>query len=131
MWRRVVYVFVGMSVVACSAMTPSTRPLKSVRREVITASEIVAARVTDVYQAVAQLRPEFFSRSRNFEPMAPGRQGPIAVYLNETPIGGEESLRTIPLEEVRQIRFMTRTQAEFRWGRSHPRGAIVVMTAKK
>jgi hypothetical protein len=131
MWRRFIYVLVGVSSVACAATTPSTRPLKTVRREVITAAEIVAARVTDVYQAVAQLRPEFFNRTRSMEPMAPGRQGPIAVYLNETPIGGEESLRSIPLDEVRQIRFMTSTQAEFRWGRSHPRGAIVVQTAKK
>jgi hypothetical protein len=129
MWRRFVFVFAGVSTAACFTTTPSSRPLKTVRREVITAGEIVAARVTDVYQAVAQLRPEFLSR-RSREPIA-SRQGvSIAVYLNEIPIGGEEALRTIPLEEVRQIRYMTRTQAEFRWGRSHPRGAIVVQTAK-
>ena len=130
MWRRFISVLVGVSAAACAATTPSARPLKAVRREVITASEIVAARVTDVYQAVAQLRPEFLNR-RSVEPMAPWRQGAIAVYLNEMPIGGEESLRSIPLEEVRQIRFMTKTQAEFRWGKPFPRGAIVVTTLKR
>lgn len=130
MWRRVVFVLAGLSSLACVATAPSTRPLKVVRREVITATEIVAARVTDVHQAVTQLRPEFLSR-RTVEPFVPGRVGPVEVYLNEMPIGDEEALRTIPLDEVRQIRFMTRTQAEFRYGRAHPRGAIVVTTLKR
>ena len=129
MWRRLVSVLAGVSTVACVATTPTTRPLNTVRREVITAAEIVAARVTDVYQAVAQLRPEFLNR-RSVDPIA-SRQGAIAVYLNEMPIGNEEALRTIPLDEVRQIRFMTRTQAEFRYGRSFPRGVIVVTTLKR
>jgi hypothetical protein len=129
MWRRLITVLAGVSTAACVATTPTTRPLKTVGREVITASEIVAARVTDVYQAVAQLRPDFLSR-RSVEPMISGRQSAITVYLNEMPIGGEEALRTIPLDEVRQIRFMSRTQAEFRFGRSFPRGVIVVQTAK-
>jgi hypothetical protein len=129
MWRRFISVLAGVSTAACAATTPSTRPLTTVRREVLTAGEIVAARVTDVYQAVAQLRPEFLNR-RSIEPLPPGRQPAIAVYLNDMPIGGEEALRSIPLDEVRQIRYMTRTQAEFRWGRVHPRGAIVVQTAR-
>lgn len=129
MWRRLFTVLAGVSTAACVATTPNVRPLKSVRREVITAAEIVAARVTDVYQAVAQLRPEFLNR-RSVGPVAPYHSA-IAVYLNEMPIGGEEALNTIPLDEVRQIRFMTRTQAEFRFGRSLPRGAIVVTTLKR
>lgn len=117
---------------ACAAATsPSGRSnFRHAGREVITAAEIVAAHVTDVYQAVAHLRPEFLRRraTRAVPMFAPV---PIAVYLDDLPFGNEESLRSIPLERVRLIRYISPTDADLRWGRSHPGGAILVTTLKK
>src|SRR5437867_4654783 len=116
MWRRVSFVLVGLSVTACAAATPSTRTnFSSAGRDVITAAEIVASRVTDAYQAVTQLRPEFLRRRAataipSFTP--PG----VVVYLDELPFGNAESLHYIPLERVRLIRYIPPAEADLRWG---------------
>lgn len=129
MWRRVLCALVGCSLTACAAATTSSSrtTLRSAGRDVITAAEIVASHVTDVYQAVAHLRPEFLRR-RAFRPTPTGN---IAIYLDELPFGNEESLRVIPLERVRLIQYLTPADADLRWGRSHPAGAILVTTLKK
>jgi hypothetical protein len=96
---------------------------------VITAAEIVAARVTDVYQAVSQLRPEFLRR-RGGAAMPAFAPAAIGVYLDELPFGGVESLRYIPLDRVRLIRYVSPSDADLRWGGSHPMGAILVTTLR-
>jgi hypothetical protein len=130
MWRRLVCVCVGLATTACAATTTgSTRQVfRNAGRDVITAAEIVASRVSDVYQAVAQLRPEFLRRQNQATLMTPAT---VAVYLDDLPFGTVESLRSIPLDQVRLIQYMRSTEANFRWGGSHPAGAILVTTLKK
>ena len=130
MWRRVSYVLVGMSLTACAAATtPSSRAFAGGGRDVITAAEIVAARVTDAYQAVAQLRPEFLRR-RGATAVPTFASPSVSVFLDELPFGPAESLRYIPLDRVRLIRYMPPSEAELRWGGTHPAGAILVTTLK-
>ena len=129
MWRRASYVLAGLSLTACAAATSSTHPFARTGRDVITAAEIVASRVTDAYQAVAQLRPEFLRRRSStavptFAPVS------VQVYLDDMPFGTAESLRYIPLDRVRIIRFMSRHEADLRWGGTHAAGAILVTTMK-
>jgi hypothetical protein len=130
MWRRASCVLVGMSLTACAAATPSYRPtLAAGGRDVITATEIVAARVTDAYQAVMQLRPEFLRR-RGSTATLTFSSPTVVVYLDELPFGSAESLRYIPLERVRLIRYIPASEADLRWGGSHAAGAILVTTLK-
>lgn len=131
MWRRLSLVLVGLSLTACAAATESYRrpAFVGARRDVLTAAEIVAARVTDAYQAVSQLRPEFLRRRGgaaipSFAPLA------VTVYLDELPWGNAESLRHIPLERVRLIRYLNSMEADLRWGGRHTAGAILVTTVK-
>ena len=127
--RRLSVLVLSASLAACATANQTTRPVLSAGRDVITAAEIVAARVTDAYQAVAQLRPEFLRR-RGIS-MMPAFSAPEAmVYLDELPFGGPESLRGIPLERVRLIRYISPTEADLRWGGSHAAGAILVTTMK-
>jgi hypothetical protein len=130
MWRRVSYVLVGVSLTACAAATPSSRShFSNAGRDVLTAAEIVASRVTDAYQAVAQLRPEFLRR-RGSTPSPSLSSPPVLVYLDELPYGTAESLHYIPLERVRSIRYISGSEADLRWGGSHSAGAILVTTLK-
>jgi hypothetical protein len=128
MWRRVSYVLVGLSVTACAAATQYERPqFRGPRREILTAAEIVAARVTDAYQAVSQLRPEFLRRrvgTISFTPV------PVQVYVDELPFGPPESLHLVPLGHVRTIRYMSPVEADLRFGGRHSSGAILVTTLK-
>lgn len=130
MWYRITCLFAGMMLSACaSSATPSARPsMAHLGREVLTAGEIVASRVTDVYQAVKQLRPEFLRRRPGALAVGPFSDVPIAVYLDDMPYGRSESLRQIPLERVRLIRYISTTEANLKFGGSHPGGAILVTT---
>ena len=131
MWRGISLVIAGMSLTACAASTSTTRPfIAGAGREVLTAAEIVAARVTDVYQAVTQLRPEFLRRRSSGVVATPSEPARVAVYVDEMPFGSSESLRYIPLDRVRQIRFVSATEANLLFGGSHPAGIIVVTTLK-
>lgn len=130
MWRRVSYVLVGLSMTACAAaVPPSSRAAVRTGRDVITASEIVASRVTDAYQAVIHLRPEFLRR-RSARPVPAFASGQASVYLDDLPFGSAESLKYIPLGQVRLIRYITPNDADLRWGGTHPAGAILVTTLK-
>lgn len=129
MWRRASLVFVSLCSMACAAASSSARPVKSAGRDVITAAEIVASRVTDAYQAVSQLRPEFFRR-RGASPVPAFATPRVVVYLDHLPFGNAESLRHIPLDRVRLIRYLTPHEADLRWGRAHPAGAIQVTTLR-
>jgi hypothetical protein len=131
MWQRVSLVLVGLSLTACAAATTgSSRSsgISSMGREVLTAAEIVASRVTDVYQAVMQLRPEFLRRRPLAQPLTSFQSSGLSVYLDDIPYGSTESLRQIPLDRVRLIRYLSSTEANLKFGGSHPSGAIVVTT---
>lgn len=131
MWRRTFLVLASLSSLACAAAGPPTNhAASSVRRDIITAAEIVAARVTDVYQAVTQLRPEFLRRRGGATVSSVQSRSSVVVYLDELPYGGLESLRYIPLDRVRLIRYVSPTDADLRWGGSHPTGAILVTTIR-
>lgn len=129
MWHRASYLFLGLSLTACAAATSSNgrRIGSATGRDVITAAEIVASRVSDAYQAVSQLRPDFLRRRAAWPAptFAPVR---VAVYLDGMLYGGAESLRQIPLDRVRLIRYISSFDADLRWGGSHPAGAILVTT---
>jgi hypothetical protein len=131
MWQRAcLRVVVSVSLTACAAATQSSRPIAGAGRDVITAAEIVAARVTDVYQAVSQLRPEYLRR-RAVTTVPTITPVSVAVYVDDVWFGNAESLRLVPLDRVRQIRYVTRADAELRYGRRLPAGVILVTTLKQ
>lgn len=130
MWRRVSIVLFCTTLTACASATPTTRPvLADAGRDAITAAEIVAARVSDAYQAVAQLRPEFLRR-RSFSSIPAFATPEATVYLDDLPFGSAESLRYIPLDRVRLIRYITPNEADLRFGGTHVAGAILVTTMR-
>jgi hypothetical protein len=128
--KCVSYVLVSLSLAACASAGQAERPrFSSGGRNVLTAAEIVASRVTDVYQAVSQLRPDFLRRRAAVLPTM--RPVGVVVYLDEMLYGNLESLRSIPLESVRVIRYFGSFDADLRWRGSHPAGAILVTTQRE
>ncbi len=129
MWRRIAVLALVLTGTGCAAASSTTRPVGSAGREVITAAEIVAARVQDVYQAVAQLRPEFLRR-RGIPMVQTYRTPEVLVFLDDVEFGTVESMRNIPLVRVRQIRYLSPTEAKLRWGGRNPGGVIHVTTLR-
>jgi hypothetical protein len=113
---------------SCAVATSHAGPLTTTGSNVLTAAEIVAARVSDAYQAVMQLRPDYV-RHRYVSPIpSVTRSYGVTVYLDDLLIGDAEALRSVPLGEVRTIRYLPPMEADMRFGGQHPAGAILVIT---
>jgi len=97
-------------------------------RDVLFAPEIVQSRVLDTYQAVTQLRPEFLKMREPY--LRSPRSNSLRVFLDEIDIGGVDALRSIPIDQVTAIRYVSATDAQFRWGGDHPQGVILVSTTR-
>jgi hypothetical protein len=58
-----------------------------------------------------------------------GRSGAmtVMVYVNGNKMGGVHELKRIPAQDVREIRFLSGSDAQQRYGAGHAAGAIQVM----
>lgn len=126
MWRRLVIPAV-LVLSACRTTSGMSIPVGD--RDVILAQEIAMSRVTDVYQAILQLRPEFLKRRGPTSVQLPQR-GALRVYLDNTEMGGPDVLHTIAVDQVTAIRYLSASEATLRWGPSHAGGVILVSTAR-
>ncbi len=127
MWRRISLVLLGLTSTACAAATSTSRPVEFAGRNVITAAEIVASSVHDLYFAVHKLRPEFLRR-RGSGPESPFTESRVMVYVDGVRYGPVQSLHLIPPEIVKTIRYIRAAEANMLFGGAHSAGAIQVTT---
>ena len=73
-----------------------------------------------LYEAVLDARPDI-PRYRNTSP---------TVYLDGRFVGAIEALQRIPLASVQEVRLLSRTEATFRYGRSHT-GTVLEVTTRR
>jgi hypothetical protein len=81
-----------------------------------------------LYEALHVLRPNWFLR--NPSTVRPEKEGDIVVYLDQSRLGGLESLRTIQVAGVTVVRHYSASEAEARFGLGHLHGAIQVVTSR-
>jgi len=113
---------------ACSAASRNPSPsAHAVRRDAhfISLEEVESARHANAYDLVRALRPGWLTR-RGVKSI--GSDGDVVVYLDHTRLGGPDSLRGIPAQDVAAIRHLSGTDAQQRFGEGHWHGAIVVVT---
>ncbi len=77
------------------------------------------------YEAVESLRSNWL-RTRGPDSFSTPTE--VRVYLNNTLMGGVETLRSITMQGVLYIRHYDGLQASARWGLSHGAGVIFVST---
>jgi hypothetical protein len=85
---------------------------------------------SNALMAVRRLRPEFLARHAAPRPGEVGETGYAVVYLDGARLGGPETLQTIPLAIVYQIRFLRASEAAAWVGREHRGGVIAVSTTR-
>jgi hypothetical protein len=54
----------------------------------------------------------------------------IIVYTDEVKIGDVNQLRNVPASQVKEIRFISATDATQRWGTGHGSGVIQIVTKR-
>ncbi|MGQ0714229.1 MAG: hypothetical protein ACT4PJ_10900 [Gemmatimonadaceae bacterium] len=94
-------------------------------RNLITLEQVEAARVDNAYELVRTLHPMWL-RKRGSSSIQ--NDGEIIVYLNDTRMGGPETLRQIETISITSIRFYDVGAANFKFGQGHSHGAIQVST---
>ena len=126
-----VLVVLALSVGGCAsksggaaATQQSSRPRTS--RDVITAEELAAIDAQTALQAVQRLRPNFLQTRGGASMSVTSGPVNVVVYVDQTRMGGPNSLSQIPVTEIREIRYLNATDATQRYGTGHGAGAIIV-----
>lgn len=122
--RRTRLLFLFAVVVLGSACASSGQPGQSRPRRssnLITADELSELSVSSAYEAVQRLRPAWLQ--------ARGRSGLPVVYRNNTRWGDNPtSLESIRIDAIREMRFLSASDATTRYGTGFTGGVILVVT---
>jgi hypothetical protein len=101
------------------------------RSDVLTASEMLDARVLTTADGVRQLRPNFLQGIRTISGGAIVNAAP-SVFLNGGYVGGADALETVALNAVTEIRFIRPMQAHDFWGASCScNGGVILVRTKR
>jgi hypothetical protein len=92
-----------------SATATSTRP----RANVITIQEIRESAAPTLADLVRQSRPSWPTE--------------VTIFLNNDPMGSYEQLRNLSLSNTAEVRYLTRSEAQMKWG-SRFQAVIQVIT---
>lgn len=129
---------IGMTAAACASSGSGSATQSGAQRatrspNLITQAELDATDATDAYQAIQRLRPQMLQAKRGPTTMAAGTtQGggamadEIQVYVDNQRFGTLSALSSIPKSEIREIRWLSASEATQRFGTGNAAGAIVL-----
>lgn len=93
----------------------------------ITQEELATIDVQNALQAVQRLRPSFLqNRGGASSSITQGPQD-VVVYVDQTKMGGPNTLSQIPISDVKEIQHLSGTDATQRYGTGHGSGVIIVI----
>jgi hypothetical protein len=94
---------------------------------VITAPELAGSQAGSTYQAIRHIRPEFLRARDNGSLMLFNARRP-AVAVDNTLVGGIDVLRTIPVDQVVHLEYVSAQKAANRYGMTFRDGILLVQT---
>lgn len=98
---------------------------------VIVEAELATSGVANALEAIQRLRPAML-RGRGGAHVSDGSgTDQIMVYVDGIGTGGLQSLTSVALLNVKEIRYISATDATTRFGTNHAMGAILVSTRKQ
>jgi hypothetical protein len=100
---------------------------RGVDPNVITAPELSQSRAKTVYEAIRQIRPEML-RARDPGSLVYFKARRPLVAVDNTLVGGVESLRAIPLSKIARIEFVNPWLAGKRYGAGFGNGLVLIDT---
>jgi hypothetical protein len=122
----VLLLVVSLASIACaSAGTKQARPST---RNVITADQIKRIGATNALEAVQRLQPRMLEKQRGPSSINFEDQAQIVVYLDNSRLGGIETLTMVQTGNVVEIRYLSASEATTRFGTGNAAGAIVITT---
>lgn len=114
------------------AEAQAARPVRGTLN-LIPSAEVEAAGgdILNAYDLVYRLRPSMMRyRNQTAGSTSTGEvTGPVA-YVDDVRLGALELLRTVMRASVKEIRFVSPTDATTRWGTGHSNGVVQVITKR-
>jgi len=111
--------------IACSGNAPrGTRTDYNVIRK----AEMVERGYLNAYDAVAGLRGNWLVTKGTDSFVAPGQ---VLVYIDNSRLGGVETLRDVSVSSIVYIRWIDGVTASARWGLDHGHGVIFVSSHER
>jgi len=95
------------------------------RRDVLTLEEIQATHLTNVFEVVSRLRPQWLHNRGGPYP-DPDGSVEVQVFFNGQPVGNTEALKQYPTNTVATMRFVDPIRARATYGPPNGRGVITV-----
>lgn len=96
------------------------------RSDVLTAEEMATSPARDALEAVRQLRPTWL-RTHGSQSFGEGDPPVPMVYVSRQQYGTADSLRDFRVEHVRELRYLSPTEATTVYGTGHRGGVIEVV----
>jgi hypothetical protein len=121
---RYFYLLAIAAVLGC-ASSGSKSGLPPSSRSLITNEEIARSRATTAYGAVEQMRPLWLRSHGQTSMSMPGSQY-ANVYINKQRYGDITTLRSIPVDQVLEIRYYSPAESVTRFGAENVSGVIEV-----
>ncbi len=112
---------------ACSLRRAGTE--ENIDSQMISRREIVASTAVTAYEAIQKLRANFLS-NRGRTTLSSSTSSYPTVYVDGLPYGTLSSLRTIPAEQVDEIRLYRGWEATTKYGTGNMAGVIAVTTRR-
>ena len=127
MSSRSILIFLSAAAIAC-APPSGTRAARDTN--VITRQELDASVARNAYDAIQNLRPNYL-RSRGTQTFDPTVSTQAAVYLDSQRYGDITALKSMTLDAIEEIRYLSPSDATSRYGTNHTAGVIEVTTRKR
>ena len=122
--RRVLGLTLAASLSACA--TGQLAPLQG-DPDALTSAELSHSKAPTMYEAIEQLRPRFLRTRGPSSLLNSSAMGP-AVIVDQSVLGGIETLVDIPLGDVAAVRYVGAWDAATRHGPGYANGVIEVTT---
>ena len=126
--RRLIALAMGLfAIIACHSAAPNSRSEPAAGKDpyLILADELDSSPRANLYDAVWELRPRWFTRSVRSD------VGDVIVYVDDQLIGRADVLRRFQTTQVAEVRYLSGTEAQVRYGQNNRgRPAIVIALAK-
>ena len=114
---------------ASASTSASTNVVKRGTSNLITESEVASmlGQADNAYDLVDRLRPTMMRARANTQQ---GESIPVKAAVDDRLLGDLTQLRTVPASQVKEIRYLSGTDATQRWGTGFISGAIQVITKR-
>ncbi len=128
--RRLIPALAAIALLTGCASTTSSSDTTGRSSDIITREELDELSVTNVYDAVRQIRPMWL-RSRVGAFSAGTATVPIQVYIDRVHRGDITALETIQLSSVYRVEFVRGPEATTKYGTDHAGGVIEIISINR